>query len=79
MKEERYADARMFQQQIFEHMTHSTMLRMIVAMEAALTDGRYDEAARVRDEYRLAAESGGNTAAVEAEPENMPADRKQAY
>jgi flagella basal body P-ring formation protein FlgA len=27
-------------------------LRMVVAMEAALADGRYEEAARVRDEYR---------------------------
>jgi len=77
VKEERYTDARAFQQQIFEHMTHSTMLRMIVAMEAALADGRYDEAARVRDEYRQAVETGG---AMEQAQENMSAaDRKQAY
>ena len=52
VKEERYADARAFQQKIFEQMTHSVMLRMVVAMEAALADGRYEEAARIRDEYR---------------------------
>ena len=52
VKEERYADARSFQQQIFTQMTHSVMLRMVVAMEAALADGRYEEAAKIRDEYR---------------------------
>jgi len=52
VKEERYADAQAFQSQIFEEMTHSAVLRLVVAMEAALADGRYDEAARARDEYR---------------------------
>lgn len=52
IQEERYGDAQAFQQQIFEQMTHSVMLRLVVAMEAALADGRYEEAAKVRDEYR---------------------------
>lgn len=33
-------------------MTHNRLLRMVVAMETALADGRYDEAAKLRDEYR---------------------------
>lgn len=52
VQEERYADAQNFQQAIFEQMTNSVPLRMVVAMEAALADGRYEEAARVRDEYK---------------------------
>jgi hypothetical protein len=28
------------------------VLRLVVAMEAALADHRYEEAARLRDEYR---------------------------
>jgi hypothetical protein len=52
VQEERYSDAQHFQQQIFEEMTHSVMLRLVVAMEAAMADGRYDEAAKARDEYR---------------------------
>ncbi|KAG1676474.1 hypothetical protein FOA52_002294 [Chlamydomonas sp. UWO 241] len=67
IKEERYTDAHVAQQAIFEEMTHSPMLRLVVAMEAALGDGRYEEAARARDEYRrLVAQqqvldSAGNT------------------
>jgi len=52
IQEQRYEDAQTLQQQIFEHMTHSSLLRLVVAMEAALADGRYEEAARLRDEYR---------------------------
>ena len=51
IKEERYGDARMFHQQIYEEMTHNPMMRLIVAMETALADGRFEEAAKVRDEY----------------------------
>ena len=40
----------------------------MVAMEAALGDGRYEEAARLRDEYRKL-----NTAAVPAPAENRAA------
>jgi hypothetical protein len=35
-------------------MTHNRLLRMVVAMETALADGRYEEAAKLRDEYRRA-------------------------
>lgn len=51
IKEERYGDARKFHQQIYEEMTHNPMMRLIVAMETALADGRYEEAAKVRDEF----------------------------
>ncbi|GAX79857.1 hypothetical protein CEUSTIGMA_g7297.t1 [Chlamydomonas eustigma] len=57
IQEERYADAKSLQQQIFSHMTQSVMLRMVVAMEAALADNRFEEAARVRDEYKRAVEA----------------------
>lgn len=30
------------------------LLRLVVAMESALADGRYEEAAHLRDEYRKA-------------------------
>ena len=33
-------------------MTNNRLLRMVVAMESALADGRYEEAAKLRDEYR---------------------------
>jgi protein-arginine kinase activator protein McsA len=33
-------------------MTHNALLRVVVAMESALSDGRYEEAAKLRDEYR---------------------------
>lgn len=52
VKEERFEDARSIQQHIYHEMTHNQLLRLVVAMEAALADGRYDEAARIRDEYR---------------------------
>lgn len=54
IKEERFKDAQMFQQYIYHEMTHSHLLRLVVAMEAALQDGRYEEAARLRDEYKRA-------------------------
>ncbi len=52
IKDQRYEDARTFQQYIYHEMTHNQLLRLVVAMEAALSDQRYDEAARLRDEYR---------------------------
>lgn len=52
VKEERFEDAQMFQQYIAHEMTHNQLLRVVVAMEYALSDGRYDEAARLRDEYK---------------------------
>lgn len=52
IRNERFEDARMFQQRVFEEMTHNPVLRNVVAMEAALADGRYEEAARLRDEHR---------------------------
>jgi protein-arginine kinase activator protein McsA len=33
-------------------MTHNRLLRLVVAMESALADGRYEEAAHLRDEYK---------------------------
>lgn len=53
IKENRFEDAHALQQSIFHEMTHNTKLRMVVAMEAALADGRYDEAAKLRDEYKM--------------------------
>lgn len=52
VREERFEDASSFQAAIYHEMTHNQMLRLVVAMEAALADGRYDEAARLRDEYK---------------------------
>ncbi|GFR52022.1 hypothetical protein Agub_g14446 [Astrephomene gubernaculifera] len=52
VKEERFRDAAELQQRIFYEMTHNQMLRLVVAMESALSDGRYEEAARLRDEFR---------------------------
>lgn len=52
IKNQRFEDAATFQQYIFHEMTHNQMLRLVVAMEAAVSDQRYDEAARLRDEYR---------------------------
>lgn len=53
IKENRFEDAHSLQQAIFHEMTHNTKLRLVVAMEAALADGRYDEAAKLRDEYKI--------------------------
>ncbi len=70
IREERYADAKSLQQQIYDHMTHSPLLRMIVSIEAALADGRYEEAARIRDEYRKMV-----AAAAGAAGQSLPADK----
>jgi protein-arginine kinase activator protein McsA len=37
---------------IVHEMTHNRLLRLVVAMESALADGRYEEAAHLRDEYK---------------------------
>lgn len=58
IKEERFEDARGFHEEIVHEMTHNRLLRMVVAMETALTDGRYEEAAKLRDEYRRAVAEG---------------------
>ncbi|GLI68473.1 hypothetical protein VaNZ11_012899 [Volvox africanus] len=52
VKEERFEDAHQMQQLIYHEMTHNALLRLVVAMETALSDGRYEEAARYRDEFR---------------------------
>lgn len=57
VKEERFEDAKGFQQNILHEMIHNQVLRVVVAMETALADGRYEEAARLRDEYRKMAQS----------------------
>eukprot|EP00882_Tetradesmus_deserticola_P003683 GHRQ01003897.1.p1 GENE.GHRQ01003897.1~~GHRQ01003897.1.p1 ORF type:complete len:336 (+),score=101.75 GHRQ01003897.1:288-1295(+) len=54
VKEERFEDAQQFQESIVHEMTHNRLLRLVVAMESALADGRYEEAAHLRDEYRKA-------------------------
>ncbi|PNH02707.1 hypothetical protein TSOC_011303 [Tetrabaena socialis] len=59
VKEERFEDAREMQQLIYYEMTHNQMLRLVVAMESALADGRYDEAARLRDEFKKMASNVG--------------------
>jgi len=51
-QEERFEDARAFHEHIVHEMTHNVLLRLVVAMESALTDGRYEEAATLRDEFR---------------------------
>ena len=56
VKEERFEDAQQLQQHIYHEMTHNQLLRLVVAMESALSDGRYEEAARLRDEYRRMAQ-----------------------
>ncbi|KAI8462549.1 MAG: bifunctional nuclease-domain-containing protein [Monoraphidium minutum] len=64
IKEERFEDARSLHDTIVHEMTHNRTLRMVVAMETALADGRYEEAAKLRDEYRrLVSESALTTQA----------------
>ncbi len=48
IQDQRYEDAQTFQQRIYYEMTHNQLLRLVVAMEAALSDGRFEEAARLR-------------------------------
>ncbi|KAF8065518.1 hypothetical protein HT031_003119 [Scenedesmus sp. PABB004] len=62
VKEERFEDARQFQESILHEMTHNRLLRLVVAMESALADGRYEEAAALRDEYRRALAAQSQTA-----------------
>lgn len=50
----------------FDLMTHSATLRLVVAMEAALADGRYEEAAKTRDEYRKVAAAQVQDSATKA-------------
>ncbi len=52
VKEEKYAEAQAFKTAIFAEMTNNIFSRLVVAMESALADGRYEDAARARDEYR---------------------------
>lgn len=52
VKEERFEDAGQLQKHIYHEMTHNQLLRLVVAMESALGDGRYEEAARLRDEFK---------------------------
>ncbi|GBF93631.1 hypothetical protein Rsub_06353 [Raphidocelis subcapitata] len=54
IKEERFEDARVLHDSIVREMTNNRLLRMVVAMESALADGRYEEAAKLRDEYKKA-------------------------
>jgi bifunctional DNase/RNase len=50
--EENYPEAQRMQATIFHEMTHNKELRVVVAMESALDDGRIEEAAKLRDEFR---------------------------
>lgn len=52
VKEERFEEAQVYQDYINHEMTHNPLLRLVVAMETALNDGRLEEAARLRDEYK---------------------------
>eukprot|EP00879_Flechtneria_rotunda_P002717 GHRR01002923.1.p1 GENE.GHRR01002923.1~~GHRR01002923.1.p1 ORF type:complete len:338 (+),score=69.67 GHRR01002923.1:93-1106(+) len=54
VQEERFEDAHQLHQHIVHEMTHNRILRLVVAMESALADGRYEEAAYLRNEYRKA-------------------------
>lgn len=50
--EERFEDAKQLQSQIDEILSSDRAISLVVAMETALEDGRYDEAARLRDEFK---------------------------
>lgn len=56
VKHEKYEEAQAYKEAIFVEMTHNIMARLIVAMECALADGRFQDAAKARDEYRKLAQ-----------------------
>jgi hypothetical protein len=47
----RFEDAQVIQEKIAMEMTHNPLLRLVVAMESAMNDGRFEEAGRLRNEY----------------------------
>jgi protein-arginine kinase activator protein McsA len=53
-----------------QNTTHNRLLRLVVAMESALADGRYDEAAHLRDEYKRALQEQEQQAAAAAASES---------
>eukprot|EP00798_Chlamydomonas_sp_ICE-L_P020783 gene20783-27607_t len=48
IQQQRFEDAAALQKTICHEMTHNQTMRLVVAMEAALADARYEEAARLR-------------------------------
>lgn len=77
VKEERFEDARQFQQHILHEMTHNRLLRLVVAMESALADGRYEEAAHLRDEYRKALLDQSREEIADSTTESSTADQRK--
>jgi len=51
VQQQRFEDANEFKARLTDMKLHSQPLRLVVAMEAALADMRFEEAARLRDEY----------------------------
>ncbi|KAF5836482.1 bifunctional nuclease-domain-containing protein [Dunaliella salina] len=56
VQQQRFEDANACKARLTDMKLHSQPLRLVVAMEAALADTRYEEAARLRDEYLELAE-----------------------
>lgn len=53
VQEDRFEEAQVYQDRINHIMTHDPLLRLFVAMESALNDGRIEEAIRLHDEFKL--------------------------
>lgn len=53
------------------------LLRLVVAMESALADGRYEEAAHLRDEYRRALQDQGREETADSTTESSTADQRK--
>jgi protein-arginine kinase activator protein McsA len=53
------------------------LLRLVVAMESALADGRYEEAAHLRDEYRKALQDQSREETADSTTESSTADQRK--
>jgi hypothetical protein len=53
------------------------LLRLVVAMESALADGRYEEAAHLRDEYRKALLDQSREETADSTTESSTADQRK--
>jgi hypothetical protein len=58
-------------------MTSCRLLRLVVAMESALADGRYEEAAHLRDEYRKALLDQSREEIADSTTESSTADQRK--
>jgi protein-arginine kinase activator protein McsA len=58
-------------------MTSCRLLRLVVAMESALADGRYEEAAHLRDEYRKALLDQSREKIADSTTESSTADQRK--